>query len=128
MGNIDQALSKLLTASALVVLASVVSVAACTHTTDRVVEPVGGGDAATTSPTAEDAGVAPIGPIARPIEPDEDFRLVRAPEFGLAVAKTPMNSSPERNLAIGGSSSAGGAGVAGSDARPASACGGGTYY
>src|SRR5438034_11332659 len=87
--TMDHTLSRLLTASALVVSASVFCAVACTHTTDRVVEPPGGADASPSSPEAADAGVSPIGPIAHPVEleplePKEDFRLVRAPEFGLA--------------------------------------------
>ncbi len=67
------ALSKVLTASALDVCTGVFSIVACTHTTDRVVEPVGGGDASTTTPEeVGDAGI-PIGPIAHPPEQVEDF-------------------------------------------------------
>jgi len=127
MGNTDQTLSKLLTASALVVLAGVLSVAACTHTTERVVEPVGGGDASTTSPELGDAGVSPLGPIARPIESDEDFRLVRAPEFGLARETQRVTLDAEPQGGIGGGAG-GGAGFGGSDVRPVVACGGQAYY
>ncbi|HYP78041.1 MAG TPA: hypothetical protein VER12_18845 [Polyangiaceae bacterium] len=125
----DNALSRLLTASALVVSAGVLSIAACTHTTDRVVEPVGGADASTTSPEVADSGVSPIGPIAHPVEldPREDFRLVRAPEFGLSrnVRLTSFGSR-EQGGGLGGSG--GNAGYGGSDVRPVVACGGGSYY
>ena len=81
-GSMDQLLCRLVTRSAVAVCVALTVVAACTHTSDRVIEPVGGGDASTTSPEVSDSGVSPIGPIAHPIEPAEDFRLVRSPEFG----------------------------------------------
>src|SRR3954466_10790125 len=55
--NMEQTLSRVLTSSALIALAGVLSIAACTHTTERVVEPVGGADASTTSPEVGDASV-----------------------------------------------------------------------
>ncbi len=122
----DHTLSRLLTASALAVLAGVLSVTACTHTTDRVVEPVGGQDASTTSPEVADAGVNPIGPIANPIEPVEDFRLVRAPEFGMPRGATLENLSVQRMSGFVGFNGGGSAGVGGTDLRPV-ACGG-SYY
>src|SRR4051812_16859843 len=64
--NMELTLSRVLTSSALVALAGVLSIAACTHTTERVVEPVGGADASTTSPEVGDASVSPLGPIAHP--------------------------------------------------------------
>src|SRR4051812_24261810 len=64
--HMDYTLSRLLTVSALGVLSGVLAVTACTHTSDRVVEPVGGGDASTPSPELADSGVSPIGPIAEP--------------------------------------------------------------
>ena len=124
----DHVLSRRLTASACVVLSGVLSVAAaCTHTTDRVVEPVGAPDASTTTPDVADAEVAPIGPIA-PIErePDEDFRLVRAPEFGIARETPLVRPSAERRGGLGGINAGGSAGVGGSDQRPVAACGGGS--
>lgn len=118
------------------VLGGVLSVAACTHTTERVVEPVGGADASTTSPEVGDASVAPIGPIAPiapPVEPDEDFRLVRAPEFGSAreriTRELQLVSGSQRQGGLGGANAGGNAGFAGSDLRPAAvACGGSSYY
>jgi hypothetical protein len=101
----------------------VLSAAACTRTTERVVEPVGGGDASTTTPEVEEAGVNPIGPIARPVEED-DFRLVRAPEFGVARDAPRQSSFAERQGAGGGINAGGGAGLAG-DLRPVGA--GGNY-
>ena len=120
-----QAHSRLMTTSALIVLAGVLSVAACTRTTERVVEPVGGGDASTTTPAVEEAGVNPIGPIARPAE-EEDFRLVRAPEFGVARDATRQSSFAQRQGGggFGGINAGGGAGLAG-DLRPVGA--GGNY-
>jgi hypothetical protein len=127
-----QTLSRLLTSSALVALAGVLSVVACTHTNERVVEPVGGADASTNSPEVGDASVSPLGPIAHPIEADEDFRLVRAPEFGVAregVAQNiPLATVSERQGGLGGVNAGGGGGFAGSDLRPVSACGGASYY
>jgi len=119
-----QAHSRLLTTTGLIVLAGVLSVAACTRTTERVVEPVGGGDASTTTPEVEEAGVNPIGPIARPVE-EEDFRLVRAPEFGVA-RDAPRQSSFAQQQGSGGMGglNGGGAGLAG-DLRPVGA--GGNY-
>jgi len=123
----DYALSRLLTALALLASAGVVSVTACTRTTDRVVEPVGGGDAAAPkSPEVSDAGVSPIGPIAHPIEPAEDFRLVRAPELGIARAVQLVSLRAELQSGLGGIHAGGSAGVGGSDLRPV-ACGGGYY-
>lgn len=132
-GSMAKPHSRLLTTSALIVLASVLSVAAaCTHTSsERVVEPVGGGDASTTTPEVGDAGVSPIGPIARPIEPDEDFRLVRAPEFGLvpltrdSAQVSWVAQPPERRDGSGGIHAGGSVGVAGSDLRPVAT--GGNY-
>ncbi|HKO49550.1 MAG TPA: hypothetical protein VJV79_17595 [Polyangiaceae bacterium] len=123
----DQAFSRLVTASALVVLAGVISVAACTRTTERVVEPVGGGDASTTNPEVADAGVSPIGPIARPVDSEEDFRLVRAPEFGLARDTQP-SVVVDRQGGVGGVNGGGGGGMGGNDQRPVFACGGSSYY
>jgi hypothetical protein len=125
----DHAISRILTTSALVVFGGVLSVAACTHTTDRVVEPVGGADASTTTPEMNDSGASPIGPIANPMEkePREDFRLVRAPEFGIArnVQLVSVSAAP-RQGGLGGMG--GNAGFAGSDLRPVTACGGSSYY
>ena len=126
----DQALSRLLTVSALGVLSGVLAVTACTHTNERVVEPVGGGDASTSTPEVGDAEVNPLGPIANPIEvePKEDFRLVRAPEFGAARELTLVSLSAARADGLGGSNGGGNAGSGGSDLRPVVACGGGGYY
>ncbi len=107
--------------------ASVLSIAACTHTTDRVLEPVGQGDASAPSPEVSDAGLNPLTPIARPPEPLEDYRLVRAPEFGLA-REISYRASGEPVQNIGGMAGASGAGMAGSDLRPVAASGGGRYY
>src|SRR6478752_8794141 len=91
--------SRLLTASALALTTGVFSIVACTHTTDRVVEPPGGADASTTTPEGADAA-KPIGPIAplEPMEhePREDFRLVRAPEFGVAREVSLISVSGKR--------------------------------
>ena len=121
----DHVLSRLLTASALVVLTGVLSVTACTHSTDRVVEPVGGGDASAPPADLADAGGEPIGPIAHPVEPD-DFRLVRAPEFGIARESRLVSLSTPRPAGIGGISAGGSAGFSGTDLRPV-ASGGNTF-
>lgn len=124
------ALSRLLTASALALATGVLSMVACTHTTDRVVEPPGGADASTTTPEGADAA-KPIGPIApiEPIEhePNEDFRLVRAPEFGAARDVTLVSFGAERRQAgLGGAGGSGGFG--GSDLRPVGGANGGSSY
>lgn len=119
-------LSRLLTGLTLVTAAGVLSAVACTHTTDRVVEPPGGADASTTSPEVGDSGTNPIGPIADPLQPEprEDFRLVRAPEFGIPrVELLSLGSEPR---ASGGFDAGGAAGFAGSDRRPVAS--GGSYY
>lgn len=133
----DHPLSRLLTASALSIVAGVLVVTACTRTTERVIVPVGGGDASTTTPTSPelgDAGVNPIGPIAHPLEPAEDFRLVRAPEFGgPGAVRTDVllvNFDPQRQGGgLGGMGNGGaGNGIGGSDHRPVTACGGSKFY
>ena len=130
----DHPLSRLLTGIALALTASVFSVVACTRTTDRVVEPPGGADASTTTPEVADAGAKPIGPIA-PLEPSEaepkeDFRLVRAPEFGQGHgAPSFLKLRADGNGNGSGLGGAGGnAGFGGSDLRPVVANGGATYY
>jgi len=131
--GMEQALSRLLTASALALCAGVFSNVACTHTADRVVEPPGGADASTTAPEVADGGPAPIGPIAplEPMgaEPKEDFRLVRAPQLGAVRTQALLVelSADVRGSGLGGSSGYGG-GYAGSDARPVVASGGSHYY
>lgn len=107
--------------------ASVLSIAACTHTTDRVIEPVGQGDASAPSPEMNDAGLNPLAPIARPPEPLEDYRLVRAPELGLAreASYRPMEKPLQ---GMGGAAGAGGAGIGGSGLRPVTGSGGSQYY
>ena len=122
------AISKLLIASALATGTGVISVAACTHTNDRVVEPAGGPDASTNSPAVADSGTAPIGPIADPPEvkePDEDFRLVRAPQLGIPSV-TLVSLPGEREGGFGSGGTGGGGGIGGSDLRPVGS--GGGYY
>lgn len=101
------------------------AIAACTHTTDRVVEPIGGGDASTTSPEVSDGSTTPIGPIA-PIEPADDFRLVRSPEFGAGLGPSREDYSPLRLQVGGGGVGSGGTagmGLGGNDHRPVSSGG-----
>jgi len=122
--------SRLLTASALALTTGVFSIVACTHTSDRVVEPPGGADASTTTPEGADAA-KPIGPIApiEPIEhePKEDFRLVRAPEFGVAREVSLISVSGKREqIGLGGAGNA--AGFGGSDLRPVVVANGGSHY
>jgi hypothetical protein len=115
--------------------AAVFSVASCTHTTDRVIEPAGADDASSTVPEATDASLSPIGPVAhsRPAtrEPPPDFSLVRSPELGLALpARHELGLRAEEQAvpATGGSAGVGGAaGYSGSDRRPVSS-GGGRYF
>ncbi len=115
----------MLTLSASCAVAGVLSVAACTHTTDRVVEPAGASDASAPSPELSDAGLSPLGPIANPIEPiepAEDYRLVRSPEFGASVRYDSLQTP-----GFGGASGNGGSGgMGGSDHRPVGV--GGSYY
>jgi hypothetical protein len=116
--------------------AAVFSVASCTHTTDRVIEPAGADDASTTVPEATDASLSPIGPVARSHpparEPPPDFSLVRSPELGLALPtrhELALVLHAEQAVpATGGSAGVGGAaGFGGSDRRPVSS-GGGRYF
>jgi|SRR5882724_485009 len=123
-------LSRALTVSALSMCIAVLGIASCTRTTDRVIEPVGASDASTTTPELADAGLSPIGPMARSPErePPPDFSLVRSPELGLAGPRT---DEPRTRLAAPSSGGSGGAagdgGYSGSDRRPVSS-GGGLYY
>ena len=120
-------LSRLITVTVICTGAGIFSVAACTRTTDRVIEPVGASDAAAPTPETNDAGVSPIGPIAYPPEPAEDFRLVRAPEFGLSVREAAHFAAAEPAApGLGGNGGVSGSGGVGSDRRPVAT--GGTYY
>lgn len=132
----EQVLCRLLVRAAISLGVSVTAVAACTHTTDRIVEPSGSGDAST-SPELADAGGTPIGPIAHPPEPAEDFRLVRGNEFGaplLARASDEnrdlisLGNKPRRGSGLGGfGGDSGSGGMAGGDTRPVVACGGAAH-
>jgi len=111
--------------------AAVFAVASCTRVTDRVIEPVGAGDASTTVPEFADASVSPIGPVARSPEhePPPDFRLVRSPELGIRdqshnqirFAERTDNGLPGQG---GDAGTSGNGGNAGSDRRPVSSGGG----
>ena len=101
--------------------AGLLAVAACTHTTDRVLEPVGAGDASTTEPAVGDAGLSPIGPVARPPtekedEPSNEFRLARSPEFGTGRAQAHFTNviSLKTSDALPGAGAGGAAGTPGS--------------
>jgi hypothetical protein len=140
----EQLLSRTLIVGAMSLCVGAFSVAACTHTTDRVIVPVGGGDASTTAPETGDASVAPIGPVARSHrdpepEPPPDFSLVRSPEVGAAIERN-MGFSDVHYLevktavwmqalpSVGGGAGAGGrGGEGGSDHRPVST-GGSSYF
>jgi hypothetical protein len=103
----------------------VFAVAACTHVTDRVIEPAGTGGASTTGPEVADASLNPIGPIARTPEqePTPDFSLVRSPELGIRDrprAQSEITDRADNGLPQGGSGGMGGGGYAGSDRRPVS--------
>ena len=131
-----EATPRVLTLSAIAVCAGVMALASCTRTTDRVVEPVGGGDASTSSPTSPalgDASVGPIGPLALPPpneqgETGEDFRLVRAPEFGSTRDTAPqvvhVTTANEQSPGLGGNGGNAGNGIGGNDRRPVSSGGG----
>jgi hypothetical protein len=126
-----QALSRMLTTTAIALAASVLSIAACTHTADRVVEPVGPGDASAPTPELSDAALNPLTPIALPPEsqPTEDYRMVRAPELGSAREVSEVSFKPSESQVgpgPGGAGGSNGGGMAGSDRRPVAA--GGNYY
>src|SRR5450631_1120944 len=125
-------LSRTLTVSAMSVCAAVFAVAACTHVTDRVIEPAGAGGASTTGPEAADASLSPVGPIARTPErePMPDFSLVRSPELGIRDRPRAQSETADRadnGLPQGGNSGTGGGGYAGSDRRPVSTGGRGYF-
>ncbi len=127
MSQLPRALTALTLSAGLGLLA----VISCTHTTDRVIEPVGGSsDASTTTPSDNtDASLTPIGPLARRgemREPAAELRVVRAPEIGVALERgAGAPTAKEATTASPGAGGAGGvAGVGGSDRRPVSACGG----
>lgn len=132
--GIDNSLSRALIVSAMSLCAAVFSVASCTHTTDRVIEPVGAGDASTTVPEATDASLSPIGPVARSPgrEPPPDFSLVRSPELGLGLPVRQelglaLRTEQATPRASGGAEMGGAAGYGGSDRRPVSS-GGGRFF
>ena len=117
-------LNRLLASSAIVVCSSALSAAAaCTRTTDRVIEPVGASDAGAKAPDVGDAALNPLTPIARPPEPAEDFRLVRGNEFG-AILRDVHDDDPLAPGMGGASPSGGAAGSGGSNLRPVVASGG----
>jgi hypothetical protein len=115
------------------VCAALFAVASCTRVTDRVIEPVGAGDASTTVPETADASLSPIGPVARTPqrEPAPDFSLVRSPELGIRDQASPQIRFADRadnGLPGGGNTGAGGsAGYGGSDRRPVSTSDRGTF-
>ncbi|MES1173619.1 MAG: hypothetical protein ABUL62_04750 [Myxococcales bacterium] len=124
-----QGFSRMLTATAIGLAASVLSIVACTHTTDRVVEPAGAGDASAPTPELSDAGLSPLTPIALPPEPQpaEDYRMVRAPELGLSRdLRTVRFEGAAEPVLSGGAGGTNNGGMAGSDRRPVAA--GGNYY
>lgn len=121
----NQTLARLLASGAVCVSTSVLSASACTRTTDRVIEPVGAGDASAPTPAVEDASLNQLTPIALPPEPREDFRLVRGNELGSVAGEL---QGERRNVTpipgFGGSNGSGGAaGAAGTDQRPVGAGG-----
>ena len=147
--------TRILTVSVMSVCAGLFAIASCTRVTDRVLEPVGGGDASTNAPAVGDASVTPIGPIAHPAtptsplrqkeqedqdQPSQDFRLARSPELGVGlglrtasdvhfadrrIIKTD-NGLPGPGGAAGAAGSAGNAGAPG-PGRPV-ATGGAAYF
>ena len=126
----DHAISKLLIATAVTVATTVLPVAACQHTAERVVEPPGGPDASPQSPEVGDSGATPIGPIARPPAVDdtepENFRLVHAPEFGALGDLKLAQLNGERQGGFSGGDNGGYGGFSGADSRPVG-CSGGAY-
>jgi hypothetical protein len=123
-------LSRALTVSAMSLCAALFAVASCTRVTDRVIEPVGAGDASTTTPEIADASLSPIGPVARSPEhePPPDFSLVRSPELGIREhSRVEIRFADRADNGLPGSGGAGAGGTAGasSDRRPVSSGGGG---
>ncbi len=120
--------SRVVTLSASCVVAGVLSVAACTHTTDRVIEPAAAANASAPRPELSDAGLHPLGPIAIPVDANEDYRLVRSPEFGASVREVGYEAGAlQGRPGSGGASGSGGSsGMAGNDRRPVAA--GGNYF
>jgi hypothetical protein len=109
------AISRIVIRYGLCIGASVLAALACAHTGERAVVPSGVSDAARNTPDLADAADRkPIGPIARPVQTDQDYRLIRSPELGL----------PETTLGSGGSDSAGRSGLGGSNNRPVCTGGG----
>jgi len=122
----NQTLARLLASGAVCVSTSVLSSSACTRTTDRVIEPVGAGDASAPTPVVEDASLNPLTPIALPPEPREDFRLVRGNELGSVARELQgerRNVTPQIPGFGGSNGSGGAAGGAGTDQRPVGAGG-----
>jgi len=129
----EQSLPRVLTVTVMCACAGLLAVAACTHTTDRVLEPVGGGDASTTEPAVGDASLSPIGPVARPPtekedEPSNEFRLARSPEFGAGRAQAQLTNaiSIQTSDALGGA--AGTPGYGGGAGRGTPVAAGGARY
>lgn len=129
--DMNHPLSRALTVSAMSLCVGVFAIASCTRTTDRVIEPVGGGDASTTVPETGDAAPSLIGPVARTPEHDTppDFTLVRSPELG-SVEQSHRSDYLDNGLpGQGGNGGAGGsAGGGGSGSRPVSSAGGLSYF
>jgi len=120
--------------------AGLLAVASCTRTNDRVVEPVGGGDASTTVPEVTDASVTPIGPVARPPmkqeeqpsqeeQPAQDFRLARSPELGAPPeARLVQAVSIKSDNALGGGGGETGNGGAAGRGAPVGTGAGSNYF
>jgi hypothetical protein len=127
------ALSRMLSVAAVGIVVGLSSVSACTRTTDRVLEPVGVGDASAPEPELKDSGLNPLEPIALPPEPPaEDYRLVRAPVLGASreASGRPfmlLTQLKGGDAQVGGSGGSNSGGMAGSDLRPVVSAGG-SYY
>ncbi|MEO7037875.1 MAG: hypothetical protein ABI548_28165 [Polyangiaceae bacterium] len=122
--------TRVLTASAMAVCVGLLAVVSCTRTTDRVLEPVGG-DASTTAPELGDASLAPIGPLARPLVPNDapaqDPRA-RSPEFGFGTndrAHLVDSLTVNTGNALPGQGGGGSGGSGGSGGRPVATGGAG---
>jgi hypothetical protein len=134
----ERSLPRVLTVFTLGACAGLLAIASCTKTTDRVLEPVGGGDASTTVPEVTDASVTPLGPVARPPakeedQPADDFRLARSPELGVglaahAEATLAQALSIKSDNALGGAAGASGAGGSAGRGAPVSTGAASNYF
>jgi hypothetical protein len=120
-----RSLSLAVTLGSIIAGACALASSSCTRTvTDRVLEPVGASgssNAPSSSPGLADASVAPIGPVADPGEPEPDYHVARAPEFGMGrevhLASATFGATPSA-AGMGGSGGIIGGDLGGTGAGP----------